>query len=414
MSNPKDDAPELKRSSPSRKWIVLLVLLAVIGFVAWRVHMSHKETAEAAAKAAAASNRPTPVLAAEVQQRTMPIYYTALGTVTAYNTVTIKSRVDGQLVKVNFVEGQHVRKGQLLLQIDPAPYQAALAQAQGQYAKDEAAVKNGNAQSARYTALYQAGVVSKESEQAQISTAGQAEGALKADLAAIQAARVNLAYTHIVSPIDGQIGLRQVDVGNIVHASDTNGLVVVTQLQPISVIFTLPEEQLPPVRQRLAAGQKLIADAYDRGNVNKLAGGTLLTVDNQIDPTTGTDKLKAIFTNQDQSLFPNQFVNIRLILEQRPNVLVIPAAALQNASTGNFVYVVSDDGKGNTVVNARPIVTTVTEGALLLIDSGLQAGEKVVIDGQEKLRNGSKVVISGGAGNSGRGAKSSAAPGQKQ
>ncbi len=179
------------------------------------------------------------MLVADVQQRTMPIYFEALGTVTAYNTVTVKSRVDGELIKVNFVEGQKVRKGDLLLQIDPAPYAAAVAQAEGQYAKDEAAVKNGQAESARYTALYQAGVVSKESEQSQISTAGQAEGSLKADLAAIQSAKVNLAYTRITSPIDGVVGLRQVDVGNIVHASDATGLVVVTQLQPISVIFTL-------------------------------------------------------------------------------------------------------------------------------------------------------------------------------
>jgi len=386
---PEAEASGSKRSSFPRKPVAVIVLLAVAAFVVWRIHATHKEAADAAQKAAAAANRPTPVLVAEVQQRTMPIYYTALGTVTAYNTVTIKSRVDGQLVKVNFVEGQHVHKGELLLQIDPAPYQAAVAQAEGQYAKDLAAVKNGQAEAARYTALYQAGVVSKESEQAQVSTSGQAEGALKADLAAIQAAKVNLAYTRITSPIDGQVGLRQVDVGNIVHASDTNGLVVVTQLQPISVIFTLPEEQLPEVRQRLAAGEKLVADAYDRGETIKLASGTLLTIDNQIDATTGMDKLKAIFTNQDQALFPNQFVNIRLILEQKPNVIVVPTAAMQTGSNGSFVYVVTP----KNTVEARPIVTTVTEGSVMLVDSGLQAGERVVIDGQEKLKPGSNVVV---------------------
>ena len=399
-------APGSKKSSFPRKTVVLLLLLLVGGFIWWRVHEGRKATAVAAQKAAAASNQPMPVLVAEVQQRTMPIYYTALGTVTAYNTVTIKSRVDGQLVKVNFVEGQHVHKGELLIQIDPAPYQAAVAQAEGQYAKDAAAVKNGQAQAARYTALYQAGVVSKESEQAQISTSGQAEGALKADLAAIQAAKVNLAYTRITSPIDGQVGLRQVDVGNIVHASDTNGLVVITQLQPIAVIFTLPEEQLPEVRKRLAAHQKLIADAYDRSNSNKLTSGTLLTVDNQIDPTTGTDKLKAIFTNQDQALFPNQFVNIRLILEQRPNVIVIPAAAVQSGSNGSFVYVVGKDDTGNDVVNARPITSSVAEGALMLVDSGLKPGELVVVDGQERLKPGSRVVA--GKGGKGGGGKSAA------
>jgi multidrug efflux system membrane fusion protein len=401
------DTPPAKHSS--RLWIVILVILVIAGLIAWRIISSHQQAAAAAAKAAAAANRPIPVLVSDVQQRTMPIYYTALGTVTAYNTVTVKSRVDGQLIKVNFIEGQHVRKGDLLLQIDPAPYAAAVAQAEGQYAKDEAAVKNGQAESKRYTALYDAGVVSKESEQSQISTAGQAEGSLKADQAAIQAAKVNLAYTRIASPIDGVVGLRQVDVGNIVHASDTNGLVVVTQLQPISVIFTLPEDQLPQVRQRLASGQKLEADAYDRAETTKIATGNLLTVDNQIDPTTGMDKLKAVFPNTDQALFPNQFVNVRLILEQRPNVLVVPAAALQTGTNGNFVYLVSKDAKGNDIVTAQPIVTTITEGSQMLVDSGLQPGQLVVVDGQEKLRAGAAVTPShnaSGGGGGGGGKKS--------
>jgi len=403
-----EDAPPAKHSS--RLWIVILVLVVIGGLIAWRIISSHQQAAAAAAKAAAAANRPIPVLVSDVQQRTMPIYYTALGTVTAYNTVTVKSRVDGQLIKVNFVEGQHVKKGDVLLQIDPAPYAAAVAQAEGQYAKDEAAVKDGQAEQKRYTALYDAGVVSKESEEAQISTYGQAAGSLNADQAAIQAAKVNLAYTRITSPIDGVVGLRQVDIGNIVHAADTNGLVVVTQLQPISVIFTLPEDQLPQVRQRLASGQKLEADAYDRAETTKLATGSLLTVDNQIDPTTGMDKLKAVFPNDDQALFPNQFVNVRLILEQRPNVLVVPAAALQTGTNGNFVYLVSKDDKGQDIVNAQPIVTTITEGSQMLVDSGLQAGQQVVIDGQEKLRAGAPVIPSHNA-NGGGGKKSSSASG---
>lgn len=336
----------------------------------------------------------------------MPIYLTALGTVTAYNTVTIKPRVDGQLVKVNFKEGQMVKRGASLLQIDPEPYAAALELAQGQYAKDEAAASMSKAEATRYQGLFEAGVVSQESQQTQESIYGQAQGALRADLAAIHAAKVNLAYTNITSPIDGQVGLRQVDAGNIVHAADSNGLVVVTQLQPISVIFTVPEDQLPLVRQKLVARKPLKVDAYDRTMATKLATGTLLTVDNQIDASTGTDKLKAVFTNKDNSLFPNQFVNVQLTLEEKPNVLVIPAAAMQMGNAGNFVYVV----KADSTVEARPIPSVITQGSLLLLDGGVKPGERVVIDGQEKIHVGSKVVISkGGAGKGGDDAKQKAA-----
>ena len=379
--------------------ILVLVIASIAGYVFWRIKTASAEHAVAEQKAAAAANRPVPVQVVGVEQRTMPIYFTALGTVTAYNTVTVKSRVDGQLVKVNFREGQQVKKGALLLEIDPAPYAAALAQAEGQYARDQANAANAQAESARYKSLLDAGVVSQESEQLQESSYGQAQGALKADLAAIEAAKVNLAYTHITSPIDGQVGLRQVDVGNIVHATDTNGLVVVTQLQPISVIFTLPEEQLPEVQRKLIAGDKLTVDAYDRSETTKLASGSLLTVDNQIDTTTGMDRLKAVFANKDLALFPNQFVNIRLILEDRPNVLVVPASALQTGSSGDFVFVMKKD---NTV-EARNIVTTITEGSLMLVDKGLKKGEQVVVDGQEKLKAGSKVVPARSGG--GKGAK---------
>ncbi len=420
-------APGKPANTSARKWIVLLVILTAIAAVVWIIHRNGQKQAAQSQKMEAAANRPTPVQTQPVQQRTMPIYLTALGTVTAYNTVTIKPRVDGQLLQVNFREGQAVRKGQLLLEIDPRPYQAALAQAEGQLAKDQANAKNADAEASRYTALYQAGVVSKESQQTQLSNAGQATGSLQADQAAIQAARVNLAYTHITSPIDGVVGLRQVDPGNIVHASDANGLVVITQVHPISVIFTLPEDQLPEVRQRMRTGQKLPVEAYDRSETNHLASGTLLTIDNQIDTTTGTDRVKAVFDNSDAALFPNQFVNIRLILQQRQNAIVVPAVAIQTGTQGSFVYLVKegeppadketnnpaagDSTKGggrhagagagsangepkgpSYYVEAVPVKVDLTEGSNVILAGGVNPGDQIVVDGQEKLKEGARVI----------------------
>ena len=426
--------PEPEHKSGMRKWLIIFVILAIVAAVAWKIHANQQETAATATRTAGSADRATPVQVVSVQQKTMPIYLTALGTATAYSTVTIKTRVDGQLMRVNFREGQEVKQGALLLEIDPRPYQAALAQAQGTLARDQANAANAQAQAARYTQLYAAGVVSKESAQTQQSAAGQISGSIESDNAAIQAAKINLAYTRITSPINGVVGLRQVDPGNIVHASDSAGLLVITQVKPISVIFTLPEDQLPQVQQRMRAGQKLVVEAYDRANAIHLATGTLVTLDNQIDPTTGTDKLKAVFDNTDGSLFPNQFVNIRLILEQRQNAIVIPASALQTGTQGTFVYVVKEgnppanpggggpDGApgGNRrraaggpapapsgppsgapadakptgpqfYAEARPVKVDLTEGAQVIVSSGLQPGEQIVVDGQEKLRGGSKV-----------------------
>ncbi len=421
-------APKKPANASARKWIVLLVICLAIAAVVWVIHRNREKQTSQSQKMEAAANRPIPVQTQPVQQRTMPIYLMALGTVTAYNTVTIKPRVDGQLLQVNFREGQAVRKGQLLLEIDPKPYQAALAQAEGQLAKDQANAGNANAEAARYTALYQAGVVSKESQQTQLSNAGQATGSIQADQAAIQAARVNLAYTRIASPIDGVVGLRQVDVGNIVHASDANGLVVVTQIHPIAVIFTLPEDQLPQVRERTRTGQKLPVEAYDRSETNHLASGTLLTIDNQIDTTTGTDKVKAVFDNKDAALFPNQFVNIRLILQQRQNAIVVPAVAIQTGTQGSFVYLVKQgepppdkqptqpgtdisvkgagahrsgaagagsDGQAkgpSYYVEAVPVKVDLTEGSNVILAGGVNAGDQIVVDGQEKLKEGARVL----------------------
>ncbi len=376
--------------SSSKKTVVFLIVALLIGGASWRIVSNRTSAKEQAARANAAmmADHPVPVTVAAVQQRSMPIYLTGLGSVTAYYTVTIKSRVDGQLMNVNFREGQEVAKGDLLAEIDPRPYQAALEQAQGQLLKDQASLENFKAELTRYSALYKAGVASKETLDLQQSNAGQFEGAIKVDQAAIDAAKVNLAYTKITSPIDGRVGLRIVDPGNIVHAADTTGLLVITQMRPIAVVFTLPEDQLPQVNKLLRNGQSPEVTAYDRSDTQQLATGKLLTLDNQIDITTGTAKLKAVFPNTDEALFPNQFVNIRLIVEQRPNAIVVPSAALQHGSQGDFVYVVGDD----KTVAVQPVKVDITEGQSMLIDKGLKAGQLVVIDGQEKLKPGSKVV----------------------
>ena len=422
------------RRSPWRVWAVLAALLIIIGIIVWRIRSGQEESRQEAARTAAMANRPTPVQTVPVQVRTVPVFLSALGTVTAYNTVTLHSRVDGQLLQVNFVEGQQVHKGQLLLQIDPRPYQATLDQALGTLAKDEANMKNAQAEAQRYTSLYEAGVVSKEQQQTQASTAGQAEGTIKADQAAIEAARVNLGYTRIYAPIDGVVGLRQVDPGNIVHASDTTGLVVITQVKPIAVVFTLPEDQLPLVQQAMRGGQKLAVEAYDRSDAHKIAAGTLLTIDNQIDTTTGTAKLKAVFTNEDGSLFANQFVNVRLILRERQNATLIPTAAIQSGTQGDFVFTVnpgptpankrrnlpgaaagapgagaSHGGHGSAATpeagqqgggqhrdpfhaDATPVHVDFVIGTMSVISDGLlKPGQQVVVDGQEKLVDGGMV-----------------------
>lgn len=415
--------PEKPQRSGARKWIVLLVIALVVGAAVWKIRQNTQEQTVKGQGMSAMGDRPTPVQTVHVQQKTMPVYLTALGTVTAYNTVTVKSRVDGQLVRVNVREGQRVRQGELLAEIDAAPYQAALAQAQGQLARDQAQHANDQAQANRYSALLEAGVVSRENAQAQQALAGQSGGALQADQAAIQAAKVNLNYTKITSPINGVVGLRQVDPGNIVHASDTNGLLVVTQLEPIAVIFTLPEDHLPEVLDLTRQGRKLTVEAYDRSGATHLATGSVLTVDNQIDTTTGTVKVKAVFDNKDGALFPNQFVNVRLVLQQRPNAIVIPTAALLSGSEGNYVYMVkpgdppadlqpanpgaseggSRQGGANAgagaaqnqphfYVVAQPVKVDLTEGSQVILSGGVTAGDTIVVDGQEKLRSGSRVI----------------------
>jgi multidrug efflux system membrane fusion protein len=337
--------------------------------------------------ARAAYAQAVPVGVATVQQHDMPVYLVGLGTVTPLYSVNVKSRVDGQLVRVNFKEGQKVKKGDLLAVIDPRPYEVALSQAQAQKFKDEASLRDAKLNYQRYKDLLnQSGVMSQQQVDTQLATAEQLEGAVRSDQAAIDSAKLQLTYCHITSPIDGRVGLRLVDPGNMVHATDTNAMLVITQLQPITAIFTLPEDQLNSVRGHMRSGD-LRADAFSRDDQTKLASGKLLTIDNQIDVTTGTGRLKAEFSNPGDELWPNQFVNIHLLLETRKKSLVIPAAAVQRGPQGTYVFVVKSD----KTVEVRPITVAISQNNFSAISSGLSVDETVVTDGQDKLQAGSKV-----------------------
>lgn len=330
-----------------------------------------------------------PVSVATAERRDMPYYLTGLGSVTAFYTVSVKTRVDGELVQVNFKEGQYVNKGDLLVVIDPRPYQVALEQAEATLFKDQASLRDAKLNYERYKGLLQtSGAMSQQQVDTQAATVDQLEGMVRTDQAAIDNAKLNLVYCHITSPISGRVGLRLVDPGNIVHATDTNPLLVVTQLQPIAVIFTLPEDQLPTVAQHMAKNE-LEVDAYSRDDQTKLATGKLLTIDNQIDQSTGTGRLKAIFDNKENALWPNQFVNARLLLEVRNNSTVIPAAAIQRGPQGTYVFVVKPD---NTV-DIHPVTIAFTQENLTNIASGIVPTDVVVTDGQDKLQEGSRIEL---------------------
>lgn len=327
------------------------------------------------------------VTVASARKQDLPIYLTGLGSIQAYYTVSVKSRVDGQLVDVRFKEGQFVKQGELLAVIDPRPYQVALEQAEAQSFKDQASLRDAKLNYQRYKDLLQnSGAMSQQQVDTQQATVDQLDGAVRNDQAAVDSAKLNLVYCHITAPVSGRIGLRLVDPGNIVHASDTNPMLVITQLQPITAIFTLPEDQLPEVAEHLRKGP-LQVDAYSRDDLTKLTTGKLLTIDNQIDQSTGTGRLKAVFENKESALWPNQFVNIHLLLETQKNVTVVPSAAVQRGPQGDYVYVMKPD----KTVEVRPVNTSVTQGSLSLIASGVSPGEMVVTDGQDKLQQGSRV-----------------------
>jgi multidrug efflux system membrane fusion protein len=330
-----------------------------------------------------------PVLTAKAQAGDINDYLTGLGTVTPINTVSIKSRVDGQLMRVSYREGQMVRAGELLAEIDPRPFQVQLEQAEGQLARDQALLNNAQADLERYKLLFAEDSVPKQQLDTQQSLVRQDEAVIKTDQAQVDTAKLQLTYCRIIAPVGGRVGLRLVDAGNMVHASDANALVVITQLQPITVLFTIAEGSLPPVLAKLKAGAHLTVEAYNQEGKQKLATGTLLTVDNQIDPTTGTVKLKAEFANADGSLFPNQFVNARLLVDMIQNTVLVPNAAIQHSPRSAYVYVVKPDSS----VDARNVEVKLTEGEQSAISTGLTAGETVVIDGIDKLQPGAKVSV---------------------
>jgi len=353
-----------------------------------------------------------PVSIATAERRDMPYYLTGLGSVTAYYTVSVKSRVDGQLMQVNFKEGQEVKSGELLAVIDPRPYQVALEQAQAAQFRDQALLRDAKLNYERFKGLLQSsGAMSQQQVDTQQATVDQLDGTVRNDQAAIDSAKLNLVYCHITAQVSGRIGLRLVDPGNIVHASDTNAMFVITQLQPIAVLFTLPEDNLQAVSRRMAKGT-LEVDAFSRDDQTKLATGKLLTIDNQIDQTTGTGRLKAVFDNKDNALWPNQFVNARLLLETRKNSTTVPAAAIQRGPQGTYIFVVKSD---NTV-DVRDVNVSFTQDNISVIASGIAPNDVVVTDGQDKLQQGSKIetrpaapgtrqqnAASNGSGNNGSG-----------
>lgn len=367
-------------------WLVLAVLLSAGGGV-WYFKRDAGNPQEAPGKRR--GDKVIPVMAAPIAKGDVGVYLSGLGTVVPRNLVTVRTRVDGQLMKVYFEEGQMVRAGTLLAEIDPRPFQVQLTQAEGQLARDSASLQNARVDVERYRVLAAQDSIARQQLDAQEALVRQLEGALKTDQGQIDAARLQLTYARITAPISGRVGLRQVDPGNLVRTSDANGLVSIAQLQPATVVFSLPEDSLPKLQSRLKDEAKLLVEALDREQKTKLATGRLLTTDNQIDTATGTVRLKAIFANDDNALFPNQFVNARLHVDTRKDALLAPTAAIQRGVPGTFVYVVKED----KTVTVRPVKLGALEGDRVEIIDGLQAGEQVVIDGVDKLREGTKVEL---------------------
>jgi multidrug efflux system membrane fusion protein len=390
---PEVEAPNTARANAAWRvhWRPVLAALIVIAIVASGVvwYLSRTPGNAPAGKGRGGANGPLPVVAAAARKGNIDVYINALGTVTPRNMVVVHTRVDGQLMNVAFREGQNVKAGDLLAQLDPRPFEVQLTQAEGTMAHDQALLQNARIDLERYRTLLKQDSIASQQVDTQEALVRQDEGQVKSDQGAIDNAKLQLVYTRVTSPITGRVGLRLVDPGNIVHAADANGLVTITQEQPTTVVYPVAEDDVPRVVKRMQSGQPVVVEASDRSGKIKLATGHLLTIDNQIDTTTGTVKLKAEFPNLDGALFPNQFVNVRMAVETRPDATLVPSAAIQRGAPGTFVFLVKSDQS----VAVTPVKLGAIEGETTEVTSGLQPGDQVVVDGSDKLRDGSKVEL---------------------
>ncbi|MGD1032196.1 MAG: MdtA/MuxA family multidrug efflux RND transporter periplasmic adaptor subunit [Opitutaceae bacterium] len=375
-------------------FIVAVLLVAAVGGIYWDTHTGVNAIRAAGGRGGgrgrfAQMNGPLPVVAQPAQKGDINIYLNGLGTVTPLATVTVRSQISGLLVEIHFEEGQMVNKGDLLAVIDPRPYQVALEQAKGQLLQAQAQLKEAQVDLARYVKLAEQDSIAGQQVDTQRALVTQYEGLVQVDQSAIDSASLNLTYCHITAPVSGRVGLRQVDIGNYVTPGDSGGLVVLAELKPITVIFTLPEDDIPGVSTRINSGIKIPVDAYDRMQVHKLASGTLGTIDNEVDPSTGTFKLRALFPNDDLQLFPNQFVNVRMLLDVHKDATVIPSSAIERGQQGAFVYLVKPD----STVASRAVTLGTTEGERVEVLSGLAIGDRVVTDGGDRLKEGQDVIV---------------------
>ncbi len=391
-------------SRNSRRWLLGLFVLLVVAALAWKFWPSGSAQKPGAGDKAATGHvgrsggmrpgfggatGPIPVRVAPAVTGDFPLYFKALGTVTALNTINVRSRVGGELVKIAFEEGQMVKAGDLLAEIDPRPYQNALLQAEGTLLQNQAQLKNAQVDLERYRGLYAEDSIAKQTLDTAAALVGQYQGTVKTNQAAVNDAKLNLEFTRIRAPITGRVGLRQLDIGNLVSANDTTALAVITQTQPISVVFTLPENNLDTVLARYRSGAKLPVEAWDRGDVKRQASGLLQSLDNQIDVTTGTLKFKARYDNRDQSLFPNQFVNVHLLADTLKGVVLAPTAAIQFGTNGTFVYALEGDKK----VSIKKLKIGASDGTNTVVTEGLAAGDRVVLEGTDRLKEGSEVEV---------------------